>query len=71
MCGGPYCDRMPRSPGLLTTREAADAIGINYKTLQRYVREGRVIPTIRLPGGQMRWDLEDLKDQLRGKPRDE
>ncbi|WP_308257568.1 helix-turn-helix domain-containing protein [Pseudonocardia lacus] len=65
-----YCDRMPRSPGLLTTREAAEAIGINYKTLQRYVREGTVIPTIRLPGGQMRWDLDDLKDQLRGKPRD-
>jgi excisionase family DNA binding protein len=55
---------------MLTTREAADAIGIALKTLQKYVREGRVIPTIRLPGGQMRWDLEHLKDQLRGKPRE-
>ncbi len=55
---------------MLTTREAADAIGIALKTLQKYVREGRVVPTIRLPGGQMRWDLDDLKDQLRGKPRD-
>ena len=62
---------MPRSQGLLTTREAADAIGINYTTLQRYVREGRVIPTIRLPGKQMRWDLDDLKGQLRGTPRDD
>lgn len=61
---------MPPATGLLTTREAASALGINYKTLQRYVREGRVIPTIRLPGGQMRWDLEHLKDQLRGKPRE-
>ena len=61
---------MPRSSGLLTTREAADAIGIALKTLQKYVREGRVVPTIRLPGGQMRWDLDNLKDQLRGKPRD-
>ncbi len=62
---------MPSRLGLLTTREAADAIGINYKTLQRYVREGRVVPTIRLPGGQMRWDVDGLKDQLRGRPRDE
>jgi excisionase family DNA binding protein len=62
---------MPSRPSLLTTRETADALGINYKTLQRYVREGRVVPTIRLPGGQMRWDLDDVKNQLRGKPRDE
>jgi excisionase family DNA binding protein len=60
---------MARPQGMLTTREAAAAIGISLKTLQKYVREGRVIPTIRLPGGQMRWDLDSLKDQLRGKPR--
>jgi excisionase family DNA binding protein len=62
---------VPRHPSLLTTREAAEALGISHTTLQRYVREGRVVPTIRLPGKQMRWDLDDLKDQLRGTPRDD
>lgn len=50
---------------MLTSREAADSIGIALKTLQKYVREGKVKPTLRLPSGQMRWDLEELKSQLR------
>jgi predicted site-specific integrase-resolvase len=50
---------------MLNTREAADAIGISPKTLQRYVTEGKVRPTLRLPSGQMRWDLDELKHQLR------
>ena len=55
---------MARPPRMLTSREAADAIGISLKTLQRYVREGKVRPTLRLPSGQMRWDLDSLKRQL-------
>jgi excisionase family DNA binding protein len=54
-------------PTMLTTKEAADAIGISRQTLQRYVREKKVRPTLRLPSGQMRWDLDDLKNQLREK----
>jgi predicted site-specific integrase-resolvase len=49
---------------MFTTREAAAVIGISLKTLQRYVREEKVRPTLRLPSGQMRWDLERLKAQL-------
>jgi predicted site-specific integrase-resolvase len=49
---------------MLTSREAARAIGISLQTLQRYVREGKVRPTLRLPSGQMRWDLDALKRQL-------
>jgi excisionase family DNA binding protein len=52
---------------MLTTKEAADAIGISNQTLQRYVKEKKVRPTLRLPSGQMRWDLDDLKHQLREK----
>jgi predicted site-specific integrase-resolvase len=52
---------------MLTTKEAAEAIGISPRTLQRYVTEKKVRPTLRLPSGQMRWDLDDLKNQLREK----
>jgi predicted site-specific integrase-resolvase len=62
---------MARPTRMLNTREAADAIGISPKTLQRYVTEGKIRPTLRLPSGQMRWDLEHLKDQLRDKDPDE
>jgi excisionase family DNA binding protein len=58
-------------PQMLTTKEAADAIGISHRTLQRYVTEKKIRPTLRLPSGQMRWDLEDLKYQLREKDDDE
>lgn len=45
---------------------AARAIGIHPRTLTKYVTHGKVRPTLRLPSGQMRWDLEDLKAQLGG-----
>jgi len=50
---------------MLTTAQAADAIGIARTTLSRYVKEQKLRPTLRLPSGHMRWDLEDLKAQLR------
>ena len=53
------------APRMLTTREAAEIIGVSVRTLQRYVTEGRMRPTYRLPGGRMRWDLDDLRAQLR------
>lgn len=56
---------VPRPPRMLTTGEAAREIGIAGKTLSRYVREGKIKPTVRLPSGHLRWDLEDLKAQLR------
>jgi predicted site-specific integrase-resolvase len=56
---------MPRPPRLLTTGEAAREIGIAGKTLSKYVRDGKIKPTFRLPSGHLRWDIEDLKAQLR------
>jgi len=50
---------------MLTTKEAADFMGISVRTLQRYVTEGKIKPSYRLPGGRMRWDLEELKAQFR------
>jgi predicted site-specific integrase-resolvase len=49
----------------MSTTEAARALGIHPKTLTKYVTQGKVRPTLRLPSGQMRWDLDALKEQLR------
>jgi hypothetical protein len=47
------------------TRVAAKAIGVGVSTLQRWAARGVVAPALRTPGGQARWDIEDLKAQLR------
>jgi predicted site-specific integrase-resolvase len=56
---------VPRPARLLTTSQAAETIGIARTTLSRYVAEGKLRPTLRLPSGHMRWDPEDLRAQLR------
>jgi predicted site-specific integrase-resolvase len=56
---------MARPTPLLNTSEAARAIGIHPRTLTKYVTQGKVRPTLRLPSGQMRWDIDELKAQLR------
>ncbi|HVV73305.1 MAG TPA: helix-turn-helix domain-containing protein [Verrucomicrobiae bacterium] len=50
---------------LVPTADAARAIGVDRRTLQRWVSEGKVKPTLTTPGGHHRWDIDDLKDQLR------
>jgi hypothetical protein len=58
----------------LTTKQAADAIGVAVSTLQSWAAKGRVAPKWRTPGGQARWDLAELKQQLgmppNGEPHD-
>ena len=49
----------------VTTAEAARRIGVGVSTLQRWAAEGIVTPAWRTPGGQARWDVDDLKAQLR------
>jgi predicted site-specific integrase-resolvase len=50
---------------MLTTAEAARVVGIHRKTLSAYVGRGWIKPTLRLPSGHMRWEIDDLKRQLR------
>jgi hypothetical protein len=52
---------------LVPTGDAAKAIGVNKRTLERWVQRGLVKPTILTPGGHGRWDVDDLKAQLREK----
>lgn len=50
---------------LLTTAQAAGYLGIDRRTLARYVREGHLRPSLTLPSGHHRWDLDDVRAQLR------
>jgi predicted site-specific integrase-resolvase len=49
----------------VTTAVAARRIGVGVSTLQRWAAQGIVTPAWRTPGGQARWDVDDLKAQLR------
>jgi excisionase family DNA binding protein len=49
----------------VTTAEAARRIGVGVSTLQRWTAQGLVTPAWRTPGGQARWDVDNLKAQLR------
>jgi 8-oxo-dGTP pyrophosphatase MutT (NUDIX family) len=46
------------------THEAAKQLGIGTSTLQRWAARGIVTPALHTPGGQARWDVEDLRHQL-------
>ncbi len=57
--------------GLLTTTEAAKALGIAPRSLSRWARDGVVTPALITAGGAYRagrywWNLADLRAQLRG-----
>lgn len=52
---------------LRSTSEAAEWLGVSVGTFQRWAKSGDVRPALRLPGGEYRWSLSDLREQL--KPR--
>jgi DNA-binding transcriptional MerR regulator len=52
-------------PALVTTGEAARAIGVGRATLARWWAEGLVTPDLVTAGGHARWDVERLRQQLR------
>lgn len=58
-----YGDAVPPSD-LVSTPEAARALGVSARTLQRYVRAGLVTPEITLPSGQYRWSVSKLRAQI-------
>lgn len=49
----------------LKTAEAADALGIHRTTLAKWTRKYGLRPAARTIGGQYRWDLDDLRRQIR------
>lgn len=56
---------------LVTTPEAAKALGLSARTLQRYVAAGLITPDLTLPSGRYRWDVDKLRDQINAIPRDD
>ncbi|KAA9155530.1 MerR family DNA-binding transcriptional regulator [Amycolatopsis acidicola] len=55
---------------LVGTGEAAKALSVDRSTLDRWAREGLVTPAGKTAGGHNRWDVEDLKRQVRELHRD-
>jgi DNA-binding transcriptional MerR regulator len=58
---------VPDTERLLSTGEAAKALGLARRTLSRYAAEGRLTPAVVAPGRRAHywWDLDDLRHQLR------
>jgi DNA-binding transcriptional MerR regulator len=50
---------------LLTTAQAANQLGISPRTLARYAERGILQPALVLPSGHRRWNMDDLRRQLR------
>lgn len=40
-------------------------LGVHRRTLARYAERGWLKPTLVLPSGHMRWNLDDLRRQMR------
>ena len=55
----------PSERRLVGTGSAAAELGIDPATLWRWERKGLVKPTSRTIGGQARWDVDDLQEQVR------
>jgi excisionase family DNA binding protein len=56
---------VPNVPGLLTTAELARELRLSRKSIYRYVRDGKITPEYTLPGGEHRFRLEAVVEQLR------
>ncbi|MFC4001350.1 MerR family transcriptional regulator [Prauserella oleivorans] len=55
---------MTSSDRLVPTADAAKAIGVDRRTLSRWVVDGVVEPDLVTPGGHYRWNIERLKRAL-------
>ena len=49
---------------LVSTADAARAIGVDRATLSRWAKAGHVEPAQKTIGGHMRWNVEDLRRQV-------
>lgn len=50
---------------LVTSGELAEELGISARTVSRYVREGLLTPTETTLGGHYRWDVNQVREQIR------
>jgi DNA-binding transcriptional MerR regulator len=65
-----YAPHVP-DPQLVPTPDAARALGISARTIQRYVKAGLITPDLRLPSGRYRWNVDRLREQINALPVDD
>lgn len=53
-------------PELLTIAEAADQFDVHPHTVRRWIKEGRINPSVTLPSGRVRFRREDIEAIVRG-----
>jgi DNA-binding transcriptional MerR regulator len=49
----------------VTTGQLAKELGLSARTLQRYRREGWIEPVLVTQGQHARWDVDQVREQLR------
>lgn len=52
---------------LVSSAVAARTLGVSRRSLTRWARDGVVVPAVVTPGGWLKWDLAELRRQLRKK----
>jgi excisionase family DNA binding protein len=57
---------MPPVRELLTTAEVADQFDVHPHTVRRWIKEGRLTPSVTLPSGRVRFTREDVEAILGG-----
>jgi DNA-binding transcriptional MerR regulator len=56
---------MSEQQRLVSTGEAARALGISRRTLSHYAQTKQLTPALVLPSGRYKWDVADVRRQLR------
>lgn len=49
----------------LTTGQVAERLGVTRRAVNKWVTSGVLAPTLRTPGGRLRWHWSDVERQLR------
>ena len=60
-----YAQTVDERNRLKTTREVASALGISRGAVLKWVVDGHLVPTLTTAGGHHRFDLDDVREQLR------
>jgi excisionase family DNA binding protein len=54
-----------QSVRLLTTGELARELGVSRGAVLKWANDGLITPAFTTPGGHLRWDLDDVRRQVR------
>ncbi|WP_310278052.1 helix-turn-helix domain-containing protein [Haloactinomyces albus] len=50
---------------LLTSGQLAKELGLSHRSVSHYAQTGQLEPALVTPGGHYRWDVDDVRRQLR------